>query len=77
VERIGRLLGERDGLIAPFTWSARVAVHATGDPYGLRWHPPGRFLRNQQASWCDDPPARALVVGDGPPHWTSDTRCDQ
>ncbi len=42
-----------DGLVAPWTWGARVAVTATGDPYGLPWHPPGRFLRDQARQWAD------------------------
>ncbi len=42
-----------DGLVAPFTWGARASVIATGDPYGLPWHPPGRFLRDQEVQWRD------------------------
>jgi hypothetical protein len=76
VEAIARLLGPDDGLVAPFTWGARVAVHATGDPYGLRWHPPGAFLRDQEELWCGDPPARALVMDGGPLRWTTAVRCD-
>jgi hypothetical protein len=45
-----------DGLVAPWTWGARVAVRAAGDPYGIRWHPPGRWLRGQRTAWCADPP---------------------
>ncbi|MEN0063262.1 MAG: hypothetical protein AAGA48_14000 [Myxococcota bacterium] len=41
-----------DGLVAPFTWGARAAVLATGDPYGLPWHPEGRFLRDQATPWA-------------------------
>ena len=44
-----------DGLIAPFTWGARVGVRATGDPYGVRWRPPEGFLREQRPPWCDAP----------------------
>lgn len=40
-----------DGLVAPFTWGARAAVIATDDPYGLAWHPEGRFLRDQAIAW--------------------------
>jgi len=47
--RVLRRLAPGDGLVAPFTWGARAAVIATGDPYGLPWHPPGRFLRDQRA----------------------------
>ncbi|MEM6926238.1 MAG: hypothetical protein AAF602_04885 [Myxococcota bacterium] len=42
-----------DGLVAPFTWGARASVIATGDPYGLPWHPEGRFLRDQEARWAE------------------------
>lgn len=77
VEAIAALLERDDGLVAPFTWGARVAVHATGDPYGLRWHPPGRFLRDQEETWCTAPPERALIMGEGTVRWTAETACDR
>lgn len=43
---------DRDGVIAPFTTGARLSYARTGDPYGLRWHPEGRWLRDQRATWC-------------------------
>lgn len=58
-------LGPADGVVAPWTWGARIAVEASGDPYGIRWHPPGRFLRDQRGSWCSAPPERALAVPPG------------
>lgn len=55
-------LGPDDGLVAPFSWGARASFLATGHPYGLRWHPPGGFLRDQQATWCAAPPPRVLEL---------------
>ncbi|MCA9489800.1 MAG: hypothetical protein KC621_07745, partial [Myxococcales bacterium] len=43
---------DHDGVIAPFTTGARLSFARTGDPYGLRWHPEGRWLREQRATWC-------------------------
>ena len=39
------------GLVAPWTWGARVACAVSGDPYGVPWHPPGRWLRHQREQW--------------------------
>lgn len=60
VERVAAELRPGDGIVAPWTWGARVAVARTGDPYGWPWHPPGRFLRDQRAQWCEAPPTRIL-----------------
>jgi len=49
-----------DGMEAPFTWGARVSVAATGHPYGLPWHPPGGWLRDQRRQWCVSPPTRVV-----------------
>ncbi|MCB9697846.1 MAG: hypothetical protein H6738_13780 [Alphaproteobacteria bacterium] len=50
---------ERDGVIAPFSAGARLSWVRTGDPYGLRWHPEGRWLRDQRSTWCaEGAPAR-------------------
>lgn len=62
VAEVVATLGPDDGLIAPWTWGARVAVAASGDPYGIPWHPSGRFLRDQHDRWCADPPERALLL---------------
>jgi hypothetical protein len=62
-----------DGLIAPWTWGARVAVAVSGDVYGVPWHPPGRWLRDQEAVWCRDEPARVHHL---PPQAAAqETRC--
>ncbi|MEQ1568059.1 MAG: hypothetical protein ABMA64_20640 [Myxococcota bacterium] len=58
IARVVAELGPEDGLVAPWTWGARAAVAASGDPYGIRWHPPGRFLRAQASRWCRSPPQR-------------------
>jgi hypothetical protein len=65
VDAVVARLGPEVGLIAPWTWGARIAVRASGDPYGIRWHPPGRWLRDQRTAWCADPPSVVLVVGGG------------
>ncbi|MEQ1506877.1 MAG: hypothetical protein ABMB14_31915, partial [Myxococcota bacterium] len=62
VNAVAAALGPDDGLVAPWTWGARVAVGRTGDPYGLRWHPPGRFLRDQRSAWEVHPPTRILEL---------------
>lgn len=62
VREVADRLGPDDGVEAPFSWGARVAIAATGDPYGVRWHPPGRFLRDQERVWCADPPQRVWVL---------------
>jgi hypothetical protein len=66
VAEVAAALQPDDGLIAPWTWGARVAVARTGDPYGLRWRPPTGWLRGQRAAWCSDPPRRAAVLPPGP-----------
>jgi hypothetical protein len=71
VAEVAAALGPGDGLVAPWTWGARVSVAASGDPYGIRWHPPGRFLRDQQARWCADPPERVLILPER--RWVSGT----
>jgi hypothetical protein len=59
IEAAAAALGDGDGLVAPFSVAARVAYARTGDPYGLPWHPPGGWLRDQRERWCEAPPARA------------------
>jgi hypothetical protein len=74
VASIAAALGPDDGLVAPWTWGARVAVVRTGEPYGLRWRPPRGFLRDQAEAWCDPLPPRAAVLPPGPDgavRWTS------
>lgn len=74
-DRIARELGQQltaqDGLIAPFTWGARVSVLATGDPYGRVWRPPEGFLRSQADSWCGRAFTRVAVLPpvDGSVRW--------
>lgn len=63
---VAAALGPDDGLVAPFTWGARVSVLATGDPYGLRWRPPEGFLRDQRAAWCGTRLGRVAVLPPGP-----------
>ncbi len=57
VQRVAAQLGPDDGLVAPWTWGARVSVARTGTVYGGRWlaEPP---VRDQWRRWCVDPPAR-------------------
>jgi hypothetical protein len=66
VAAVAAALRPGDGVEAPFGWGARVAIAATGAPYGLPWHPPGRFLRDQRAAWCGEPPDRVWVLPAGP-----------
>lgn len=62
VERVAAALGPDDGLVAPWSWGARVAVARTGDVYGMRWRTPTGFVRDQASAWCDDVPVRAIVL---------------
>lgn len=66
VREVAAALGPDDGLVAPFTWGARVSVVASGSPYALRWRPPEGFLRDQQGPWCDRPLDRVAVLPPGP-----------
>jgi hypothetical protein len=65
ISRVAASLAPGDGVVAPFSWGARLSVVATGDPYGLRWHPPGGFLRDQRAAWCAAPPTRVWTLPPG------------
>jgi hypothetical protein len=65
VAEVAASLGPTDGLVAPWSWGARVAVARTGDPYGIPWHPPGRWLRDQRRQWCEARPARILALPPG------------
>jgi hypothetical protein len=62
VARVAAELRPGDGVVAPWTWGARVAVARTGDPYGWPWHPPDRFLQDQARQWCDPPVERVWVL---------------
>lgn len=62
-------LGPSVGLVAPWSFGARVGVIATGDPYGPLWRSADVAVRGQGARWCADPPARAVVLEDGRVRW--------
>jgi hypothetical protein len=66
VAEVVAALGPDDGVVAPWTWGARVAVAAAGHPYGVRWRPPRGFLRDQRAAWCGEPLARVAVLPPAP-----------
>ncbi len=65
LRRVAADLGPDDAVVAPFTWGARLGVIATGDPYGIRWRPPDRPLRDQGARWCAEPVDRVAVLPPG------------
>jgi hypothetical protein len=62
VTELSSQLGPQDGLVAPWSWGARVAVAKSGDPYGIPWHPPGRWLRDQHRQWCEARPTRIFAL---------------
>ena len=62
VQRIASSLAATDGLVAPWTWGSRIAVARSGDPYGIPWHPPGRWLRDQRRTWCAAAPTRLVIL---------------
>jgi hypothetical protein len=75
VAEIAADLGPDDGVIAPWTWGARVAVAASADPYGIRWRPPRGFLRDQRDPWCRDLPDRVVFLPPGAPPTAVDEGC--
>jgi hypothetical protein len=66
ISAVAAALGPEDGVEAPFSWGSRLGVAAAGAPYGVRWHPPGRFLGAQRDAWCAAPPPRVWVLPPDP-----------
>lgn len=65
VRMVAEALEPGDGLIAPWSWGARIGVAATGDPYGPVWRSADRAVRDQAERWCRFRPERVIVVEGG------------
>jgi hypothetical protein len=64
VEHVAAALQPGDVLEAPWSWGARVAVVASGDPYGVHWVAVPRPVRDQAR--CPAERLVALPVGAAP-----------
>ena len=65
IAEVAAELGPDDSFVGPWTWGARVAVAATGDPYGRAWWAWPGFVRDQRATYCGRRWARVAVLPPG------------
>ncbi|MBX2803010.1 MAG: hypothetical protein KTR31_35330 [Myxococcales bacterium] len=65
IRHVAASMTPTDGLVAPFTWGARVAVVASEHPYGVVWRPRRGWLRDQRRTWDRARPSRLVHLPPG------------